>query len=619
MFPSSNPLPGSPMRPTSSRDFRKSNPNSNHTQHNKSTSVGKTRPHSSHISNSTNSFSYHHHMTDSSEPSSLSSYKPELLRKLEGRYHYNHHTHHATLQQNNNNIHSKSKVSPYTITDLSICPSSSQATTNKKLLIASGCYDGSFTLWSFCEKKNVNVRAYRFETGHTKPITCIKFNSDSNVLATSSQDKSIRLYLNFNKKENNKRDMLNSIIMSNQQKEEDEDMYVLKGAHSSQVNHLDLTTNEDNLLLSCSNDKTIKLFSQYGKRFQQTFTGHSHWVNCCKFCPNSSNRLIGSCGEDGCVKLWDVEHSSNNKNIMSSSRYSGSGNGEKDFMAKTWSSSGTQASMSSSAVIHTYKEHSHNHSRDRAGVAAGINVIEFAHNGTSLISGSSENGIRIYDLRTHQIMQHYKSTKKVRKVSCVKDYYLLASSPGSFKMCDIRIGKVLYEEEEKCNDEVNTVSPYCSSAFSSDGSIFACNGFYSSTSSSTSLDSNIFLYKSPLHSDDNSGSHTVVKKRNVNKKKDNDDMISPPTASSQPKHQKHTSSPRESNKKITKDFLLLQKEQPNKPTATEMDFVSCLNHVVTQLEIVVQTLSMLDQRLRIQEENMAKIITEKEKENEQDT
>jgi len=76
--------------------------------------------------------------------------------------------------------------------------------------------------------------------------------------------------------------------------------------HKADAMFLALRPNDPNCFLSCSVDKTIKLWDiRSPQKSKQTFTGHQGDVNGVDFLP-SDNNAFATCSEDGTVRLWDV-------------------------------------------------------------------------------------------------------------------------------------------------------------------------------------------------------------------------------------------------------------------------------------------------------------------------
>jgi guanine nucleotide-binding protein subunit beta-2-like 1 protein len=60
-------------------------------------------------------------------------------------------------------------------------------------------------------------------------------------------------------------------------------------------------------IVSGSRDKTIKLWNTLGVcKYTIQEDGHSEWVSCVRFSPNTSNPIIVSCGWDRMVKVWNL-------------------------------------------------------------------------------------------------------------------------------------------------------------------------------------------------------------------------------------------------------------------------------------------------------------------------
>jgi guanine nucleotide-binding protein G(I)/G(S)/G(T) subunit beta-1 len=76
--------------------------------------------------------------------------------------------------------------------------------------------------------------------------------------------------------------------------------------HKADAMFLATRPNDPNCFLSCSVDKTIKLWDVRSPgASKQTFTGHLGDVNCVEFMP-SDNNAFGTCSEDGTARVWDL-------------------------------------------------------------------------------------------------------------------------------------------------------------------------------------------------------------------------------------------------------------------------------------------------------------------------
>merc|ERR1712113_224513 len=60
-------------------------------------------------------------------------------------------------------------------------------------------------------------------------------------------------------------------------------------------------------IVSGSRDRTIKLWNTLGDcKYTITDKGHTEWVSCVRFSPNSQNPIIVSCGWDKLIKVWNL-------------------------------------------------------------------------------------------------------------------------------------------------------------------------------------------------------------------------------------------------------------------------------------------------------------------------
>lgn len=62
---------------------------------------------------------------------------------------------------------------------------------------------------------------------------------------------------------------------------------------------------EKEYLLTCSRDKTIKLFDVYAGNCIYTFAGHDNWVRCMAIHP--SGKYLITTGDDRSIRVWDLK------------------------------------------------------------------------------------------------------------------------------------------------------------------------------------------------------------------------------------------------------------------------------------------------------------------------
>lgn len=121
-------------------------------------------------------------------------------------------------------------------------------------------------------------------SGHRQPITSVAFHSVFSVVASSSEDGSIKIW----------------------DWELGELERTLKG-HTKAVLDLDFGgTGADILLASCSSDLTIKIWDPQNEYANiRTLTGHDHTISSVRFTPSGTHLLSAS--RDKCVRIWEVK------------------------------------------------------------------------------------------------------------------------------------------------------------------------------------------------------------------------------------------------------------------------------------------------------------------------
>ena len=116
--------------------------------------------------------------------------------------------------------------------------------------------------------------------GHSGKVSAVAFTSNSKLLASASNDKTVRLW-----------DPAAGTLQS-----------TLKG-HSGKVSAVAFTSNSK-LLASASNDKTVRLWDPAAGTLQSTLRGHSDRISAVAL--SSNGKLLASASfSDRTVRLWD--------------------------------------------------------------------------------------------------------------------------------------------------------------------------------------------------------------------------------------------------------------------------------------------------------------------------
>lgn len=147
---------------------------------------------------------------------------------------------------------------------------------NPNMLQIVSCGGSAVFVWHF--KKQ--LRPHQFD-GHKADVTDVSISQDGSLIASSSVDKTVRLWKNSCRG----------------------DSVQIKG-HTGPVRSV-CFSNDDSQLLTASDDKIIKIWSTELRKFQSSLDGHKNWVRCARFAPDRTT-MIASCGDDKTVKVWDT-------------------------------------------------------------------------------------------------------------------------------------------------------------------------------------------------------------------------------------------------------------------------------------------------------------------------
>ncbi|KAH8851153.1 POC1 centriolar protein like [Schistosoma japonicum] len=251
--------------------------------------------------------------------------------------------------------------------------------------------DSCLMIWNI----KPQTRAYKF-TGHKDAIFCVRFSPTGELIVTASRDKTVKLWVPSIKGES-----------------------LTFRAHTAAVRWLDVSA--DNLkLCTASADKSVKIWNLHRQKFLFSLNQHVNWVRCCRFSPDS--HLIISSSDDKTIKLWDTE---------------------------------------AQICVHTFHETN--------GFAS---HLDFHPSGNCFASGSTNCSVKLWDLRMNRLLQHYDAhSGPVHKVACHPNGHILlsASEDSTLKIFDLLEGRPLYTLQ-------GHQGPITAAAFSTNGDHFASGG-----------------------------------------------------------------------------------------------------------------------------------------------
>jgi guanine nucleotide-binding protein subunit beta-2-like 1 protein len=211
--------------------------------------------------------------------------------------------------------------------------------------------------------------------GWVTAITCpsnpaLKSDAAANVLLSSSRDRSIMVW-NITKEANcfgvprkqlfGHGGYVQDVVLSS------DGQFALSGSWDGTLRLWDLSTGttarrfvshtkdvlsvafsaDNRQIVSGSRDKTVKLWNTLGEcKYTICEEGHTDWVSCVRFSPNTKNPIIVSCGFDRMVKVWGLNNCKLRNNLPGHTGYintvavapDGSlcASGGKDTIARLW-------------------------------------------------------------------------------------------------------------------------------------------------------------------------------------------------------------------------------------------------------------------------------------------
>ncbi|MEB3278701.1 MAG: WD40 repeat domain-containing serine/threonine-protein kinase [Lyngbya sp.] len=223
-------------------------------------------------------------------------------------------------------------------------------------ILASGSDDKTIKLWDVSTRREIVTLR-----GHLSLILSVAFNQDGSILASGSSNNTIKLW------DVSTRMQIATLIGN---------PYSVNSVAFNQDGHI---------LASGSDDNTIKLWDVKTQTEITTLKGHSHWVRSVAFSPDG--RILASGSSDKTIKLWDVQthqqiayltHSDSVWSVAFSPDGQILASGSSDKTVKLWD-------VKTQTEITTLKGHSD-----------WVKSVVFSPDGNTLASGSSDNTIKLW-------------------------------------------------------------------------------------------------------------------------------------------------------------------------------------------------------------------------------
>ncbi|KAL0584029.1 hypothetical protein ABG067_006126 [Albugo candida] len=220
-------------------------------------------------------------------------------------------------------------------------------------------------VWNFRPK----LRAYQY-LGHKGPVYDVCFSPAGDLLASASQDRSVRLWT--------------PTVRG--------DSVVIKG-HAGGVRSVCFSYSAKQLL-TASDDMSIKIWSLPNRRFMCSLIGHSNWVRSAQFSPDA--HMIASASDDKTVRLWDVEK---RQCLHTFYEHAGIVNCVQFHPEGQW-----VASCSADRSINIWDTRAHKLIHHYRAHDSNVTSLAFHPSGTYLVSTSTDHSIKLWDVREGQLL-----------------------------------------------------------------------------------------------------------------------------------------------------------------------------------------------------------------------